>query len=324
MSTGTIVAGVLDATDALHEMLENPWSYFPNLVGGDLVGLGQIGPVRFLVAFGKSWSSGTPSKTDPPTFSSPQIASHPKVFDVDVASRTATEVTPSLLLYPNASLRSGVMTGTGMHLVVSTDSGTHVQFMQNFAHRSLRGLAEKPLSPSVWSNGEKHPVEWDRGAAPDRHGFIAVGADSENRLYASRVKTTLSGTHGYDPSRRSYLSDKGWTRDSIEQTPLCRDDGTPLASTVPVGIIRHRQWWYLLIPKRIGTVWGWELLRGTSLNAPFRHIKDVPGNMAGPAPARFFPGIALKVDPEKPSGLTWCSSPETEGTFVPRLSQLQV
>lgn len=323
MSTTTVTTeGVAASTDALRRILANPWSYFPNMVGGDLVGLGQIGPHRFLAAFGKTWSSGTPSQNDPPLFSSPVVGG-PRVFDIDSGQGYVSEITPSLLIAPNVSLRAAVMAGSGMHLIASTNTGTHAQFVQHFASSTVRNLQEKPLSPSVYSNGSKHAVEWDRGAAPDTHGFFALGADSSNRLYASRVTTRLTRLEGYDPSRRSYLSDTGWTSAPVEQTPICRVGGEPLTSSVPVGIVHRRQWWYLLLPKQIGPSWGWELLRSSSLTSPFRSIRDIPGVTAGPSPARFLPGIVLNTDPELPQGVAWCHSPETSNTFVPRLEQLQ-
>lgn len=324
MAIGTIVDGVASATSVLREMIANPWSYFPDFIGGDLVGLGQVGPSRFILAFGKSWSSGTPSQTDPPTFSSPVVSAHPRVFDVDSQTRIVTEITPSLLLAPNVSLRAAVMGGTGMHLVASTNTGTHAQFIQNFAHGNLRAMSARPLTPSVWSNGEKRPVEWDRGAASDRFGLIALGADSDNTLYASRVRAIISGTNGYDISRRSYLSSTGWTASSSEQVPLRRVGGEPLASSVPVALARRRQSWLMLLPAQLGSAWGWELLSSPSLTSPFRHVSNVAGNQAGPAPARFFPNIVLETDPTKPPGVAWCCSPETAGSFVPRINQLQV
>lgn len=323
MAVAVATEGVAASTDSLKEILSNPWSYFPSLVGGDLVGLGQVGPNRFLAAFGRSWSSGTPSQTAPPTFTE-TVTTGPRLFEIDTASREVSEITSSLLLSPNASLRAAVMGGTGMHLIVSTDTGTHAQFVQNWGHETIRTLDHKPLSPSVWSNGEKSAVEWDRGAAYDRQGFVAVGADSQNRLYASLVITTFSGARGYDPSRRSYLSDKGWTRDAAEQTPLTRTGGQILTSTVPVGLTYRRQGWLMLLPKQVGPNWGWELLRSPSLTSPFSHVEDIPGASAGPAPARFLPGIALQADPTGPPGTAWCHSPELSGSFVPQLAQLSV
>lgn len=315
--------GVAASTESLKRILVNPWAYFPNLIGGDLVGLGQVGPNRFLAAFGRSWKSGTASQTDPPKFSS-TVTAGPRLFDIDSASGAVTELTPSLLMTPNASLRAAVMSATGMHLIVSTDTGTHAQFVQAFASQTLRALEPKPLSPSVWSNGEKSAVEWDRGAAHERQGFLALGADSDNQLYVSLVTATLSGAHGYDPSRRSYLSDKGWTGDSSEQTPLRRVGGQVLTSTVPVGLTRRRQWWLLLIPKQIGSSWGWELLRSSSLTSPFAHVRDIPGASAGPIPGRFLPGIVLKADPMTPPGVAWCCSTESDGSFIPQLEQLLI
>lgn len=322
MAVGTLGTEVGGATQALKEMISNPWSYFPNLVGGDLVGLGQVGPSRFIVAFGKTWSGGTPSQTDPPTFSSPEVGG-PRVFDVDSELRQATEITPSLLLSPNASLRAAVMAGTGMHLVASTSTGTHAQFIQNFT-QNLRALEAKPLSPAVWSNGIEHSVEWDRGAAAFPRGFFAVGADMDNQLYVSRVTTLYSQANGYDPSRRSYLSEKGWTSQSKEQTPLCRAEGTPLVSSVPVALRQHRQWWYMLLPQQTGGTWGWEVLRSNSLTSPFHHVTIVQGEAAGPTVARFLPGIVLENDRTKPPGLAWSYTPETAGSLVPRLGQLVV
>lgn len=323
MTVGTVVTGVGGATQALKEMVSNPWSYFPNLVGGDLVGLGQVGPSRFLVAFGKTWSGGTPSQTDPPTFSSPEERG-PRVFDVDTGLRQATEITPSLLLSPNASLRAAVMAGSGMHLIASTSTGTHAQFVQNFAHQTIRSLDAKPLSPASWSNGIEHVVEWDRGAAAFSRGFFAVGADMDNQLYLSRVTTLYSQTNGYDPSRRSYLSDKGWTPHAKEQTPLRRAGGSPLLSSVPVALRQHRQWWYMLLPQQTGGTWGWEVLRASSLISPFRHVSVVQGEVAGPTVARFFPGIALETDGTQPPGVAWSYTPETPGSLVPRLGQLVI
>lgn len=97
------------------------------------------------------------------------------MFDVDTALGQVTEITSSLLISPNASLRAAVMSASGMHLVASTNTGTHAQFIQNFASSTVRSLQQKPLSPSVYSNGTKHAVEWDRGAAPDTNGFFAWG-----------------------------------------------------------------------------------------------------------------------------------------------------
>lgn len=323
MTSTVLTNGVAASTESLRHMIKNPWSYFPNLVGGDLVGLGQVGPNRFLVAFGRTWSSGTPSQTDPPTFANP-VAGGPRVFDVSTSSRLATEITPSLLLAPNASLRAAVMAGTGMHLIASTNSGTQAQFIQHFASTTIRALDSKPLSPSVWSNGVKHAVEWDRGAAPDAEGFFAIGADAENSLYASRVRTALSGVRGYDPSRRSYLSDKGWTSLATEQTPLRRSNGDIITSTVPVGLVHRRQWWYMLLPKQQGASWGWELLRASSLLSRFSHVQDIPGQAAGPICARFLPGIVLDTDPTRTPGVGWCTSTEKSGSFVPSLGQLQI
>ena len=322
MSAIVLTEGVAASTDALRRMLTNPWSYFPNLVGGSLVGLGQIGPNRFLAAFGKTWSSGTPNETDPPLFSSPVVGG-PRVFDVDTALGQVTEITSSLLISPNASLRAAVMSASGMHLVASTNTGTHAQFIQNFASSTVRSLQQKPLSPSVYSNGTKHAVEWDRGAAPDTNGFFALGADSSNRLYASRVTVRLSRAGGYDPSRRSYLSGTGWTSAPAEQTPLRRVGGSPLTSSVPVGIVRRRQWWYLLLPKQFDSGWGWELMRSASLTSPFSSVRELPSTNAGPSPARFLPGIVLETDPELPPGVAWCHSQETADSFVPQLEQLQ-
>lgn len=321
MATSVTTRGVAASTQSLKEILTNPWSYFPNLVGGDLVGVGQIGPNRFLAAFGRNWRSGTPNQTDPPLFTSPTLAG-PRVFDIDTASRGVTEITPSLLLSPNASLRAAVMASSGMHLIASTDSGTHAQFVQNFASH-VRNLEPKPLAASVWSNGIKHAVEWDRGAAPDRGGFFALGADADNYLYASRVRAELTAAQGYNPARRSYLSATGWTSRSAAQTPLLRKGGTILASPVPVGIVHRRQWWYLMLPKQMGAVWGWEVLRASSFLSSFAHVFDVPGDNAGPTPARFLPGIALENDPELPPGVAWTSSSEKVDSFVPRLEQLQ-
>lgn len=321
MATVVTTEGVAASTQPLKEMLTNPWSYFPNLVGGDLIGVGQIGANRFLAAFGRNWSSGTPNQTDPPLFTNPTLAG-PRVFDIDTASRGATEITPPLLLSPNASLRAAVMASSGMHLVASTDSGTHAQFVQNFAS-NVRNLEPKPLTASVWSNGIKHAVEWDRGAAPDRGGFFAIGADSENHLYASRVRTELSASQGYSPARRSYLSATGWTSRSADQKPLLRKDGNILASSVPVGIVHRRQWWYLMLPKKMGDVWGWEVLRASSLMSSFSHAFDVPGDNAGPTSARFLPGLVLDNNPELPPGVAWTSSSEKIDSFVPRLEQLQ-
>lgn len=323
MATTVATGGVAASTGSLKEMLSNPWSYFPNMVGGDLVGLGQVGPNRFLVAFGRSWRSGTPSKTAPPTFSSP-VMHGPRVFDVDTAARLVTEITPSLLLTPNASLRAAVMVGAGMHLIVSNDTGTHAQFVQHFASVTVRSMEPKPISPSVWSNGEKDAVEWDRGAAPDRQGFFVIGADSGHKLYASKVQVYLTGARGYDPSRRSYLSDKGWTSNSSEQTPLRRAGGTVLTSPVPVGLVHRRQWWFIMLPKQMGATWGWEILRSPSLTSPFVSVRDVPGNSAGPIPGRFLPGIVLENDPLQPPGVAWCCSTESDGSFIPMLEQLQI
>lgn len=323
MATSIATEGVAASTESLKEMLLNPWSYFPNLIGGDLVGVGQVDPNRFLVAFGKSWSSGVPSQNNPPTFSSPVIAG-PRIFDVDTAGRQAIEVTSSLLLSPNASLRAAVMANTGMHLIASTDTGTHAQFVQHFASITVRSLDSKPLSPSVFSDGEKRAVEWDRGAAYDRHGFFAIGADSENRLYVAKVQTALSGANGYDPSRRSYLSDKGWTSNSAEQTPLRQAGGGVLTSSVPVGLVHRRQWWLMMLPKQIGSSWGWEVLRSPSLMTPFTPIHEIPGTSAGPAPGRFLPGIVLETDPLVTPGIAWCCSTESDGSFVPALEQLQI
>lgn len=323
MATMTVTEGVAASTESLKEMLSNPWSYFPFMVGGDLVGLGQIGPNRFLAAFGKTWRSGTPSKTDPPTFSSP-VAHGPRVFDIDTAARLVTEITPSLLMTPNASLRAAVMAGTGMHLVVSNDTGTHVQFVQHFASITVRSLEPRPLSPSVWSNGEKEAVEWDRGAASDRSGFFAIGADSEHKLYASQVQVRLTGARGYDASRRSYLSDKGWTADASEQTPLRRAGGSILTSPVPVGLVHRRQWWYMMLPKQMGATWGWEILRSSALTSPFTPVRDIPGRAAVPIPGRFLPGIVLDNDPLLPPGVAWCCSNESDGSFIPMMEQLQI
>lgn len=323
MATSVTTEGVAASTAVLKKMLSNPWSYFPHMVGGDLVGLGQISPNRFLAAFGRTWSSGTPSQTDPPLFSSPVLAG-PKVFDIDTAAGLASEITPSLLLTPNASLRAAVMAGTGMHLVVSNNTGTHAQFVQHFASISVRALPHKPLSASVWSNGIKHAVEWDRGAAPDREGFFAVGADSDNKLYVSRVRTMLSGAEGYDPSQRSYMSATGWTSRSAEQTSLLRTNGQSIVSSVPVGLVHRRQWWYILVPKQMGAVWGWELLRASSLLSRFQHVQDIPGTNAMPTCARFLPGIALETDPTKPPGVAWVTSKESSNSFVPVLDQLQI
>lgn len=60
MSAIVLTEGVAASTDALRRMLTNPWSYFPNLVGGSLVGLGQIGPNRFLAP------SARPGALEPP------------------------------------------------------------------------------------------------------------------------------------------------------------------------------------------------------------------------------------------------------------------
>lgn len=323
MATTVTTEGVAASTERLLQMLTNPWSYFPSLVGGDLVGLGQIGPNRFLAAFGRTWSSGTPSETDPPLFTNP-VDAGPRVFDVDTASQQAVEITSSLLLSPNASLRAAVMAGTGMHLIASTNTGTYAQFVQHFASITVRSLESKPLAASVWSNGIKHAVEWDRGAAPDREGFFAVGADADNQLYISRVRTELSGANGYDPSRRSYLSATGWTSRSAAQTPLQRTGGTVLISSVPVALVHRRQWWYMMLPKQIGGSWGWELLRASSLLSHFSHVRDVIGTAAVPTPARFLPGIALETDPLQPPGVAWTSSAETSSTFVPQIEQLQI
>lgn len=323
MATSAVVTGVAGATDSLKVMLKNPWGYFPNLIGGDLMGIGQIGPSRFIVAFGKTWTKGTPTQTDPPLFSSVETGG-PRVFEVDSQAIQAEEITPSLLLAPNVSLRSVVMSQGGMHLVASTNTGTHVQFIQNFAHKTLRALPERPLTPSIWANGEEHPVEWDRGATHHNEGFFAVGADSDHHLYVSRVRTALTSSGGYDPSRRSYMSATGWTRNPSEQNPMLRSNGTPLASPVPVALVFRRQHWLVLLPKRVGGVWGWELLRSRSLSGPFSHVIDVPGESAYPTPARFLPGVVLENDRTKTPGVAWCYTPETSDSFVPRIGQLQV
>ena len=323
MATSAVVAGVAGATDSLLEMLENPWGYFPHFIGGDLVSVGQVGPSRFIVAFGRSWTKGTPTATSPPRFSSVQTGG-PRVFEVDSHARQADEITPSLLLAPNASLRAAVVANSGMHLIASTGTGTHVQFIQNFAHSTLRSLSERPLTPSVWANGEEHPVEWDRGAAHHNDGFFAIGADSNHQLYVTRVRTTLTRSGGYDPSRRSYLSATGWTNNPAEQNPLLRSDGTPLTSPVPAALFFRRQNWLILIPKKFGNTWGWELLRSRSLNHPFRHVMDLPGESATPTPARFLPGLVLENDRTKTPGVAWTYSVEKPDSFVPNIGQLQV
>lgn len=323
MSTSVMTKGIAEATESLKQMLSHPWSYFPQFVGGDLVGIGQVGPTRFIVAFGKTWSSGTANQADPPIFSSP-VTGGPRVFDVDASAKSATEITSSLLLTPNASLRAAVMAGTGMHLVVSNNTGTHAQFIQHFASVTVRSLAPAPLTPASWANGSDRSVEWDRGAAHYAEGFFAIGADDTNQLYASRVRTLLSGANGYDPSRRSYLSNTGWTRNPVEQTPLMREGGVPLISPVPVALTHRRQQWLMLVPKQVGGTWGWELLGASSLNAPFRHLQDLSGHAAGPTVARFLPGIVLETDPLLPPGVAWSYSPEAPGSFVPRIGQLQV
>ena len=323
MATSPAVAGVAGSTDALQEMLKNPWGYFPNLVGGDLVGIGQIGPTRFLVAFGKTWTSGTPSKTDPPTFSSVEVGG-PRVFEVDSKALQVEEVTPSLLMAPNASLRAAVMSRTGMHLIASTNTGTHVQFIQNFAHKTIRALSQRPVNPSIWANGEEHPVEWDRGGCHHNEGFFAVGADSSHHLYVCRVRVSLTGRDGYDPSRRSYLSATGWTRKPAEQNPMLRSDGTPLSSPVPVSLVYRRQNWLILLPKNMDGTWGWELLKSRSLNHPFRHVMDIPGEAGSPIPARFLPGLVVEHDRTETPGVAWTYSTEKEDSFVPWVGQLQV
>ena len=323
MATSPAELGVAGSTDDLSKMLENPWSYFPNLIGGDLVGLGQIGPTRYLAAFGKTWTKGTVHEGDPPTFSSVSVGG-PRVFEVDSKALLVHEVTPSLLMAPNASLRAAVMSRTGMHLIASTNTGTHVQFIQNFAHTTLRSLSERPLTPSVWANGEEHPVEWDRGGCHHDQGFFAVGGDSSNHLYVCRVRVSLTGREGYNPSRRSYLSATGWTKKAAEQNPMLRSDGTPLASPVPVAITYRRNNWLILLPKNIDGTWGWELLKSRSLNHPFRHIKDIPGESAVPSPARFLPSIVVEHDRTQPPGVAWSYSVEREGSFIPQLRQLQV
>lgn len=316
-------AGVLEAGERLKSMLSSPWSYFPSLVGGDLVGLGQVGQDRFLVAFGKTWSSGDPSQTDPPTFTNP-VAGGPRVFEVNTAARQTQEITPSLLLSPNASLRATATTGRGMHLVVSTSTGTHAQFIQNFAHRTIRSLEPKPLTPSSKANGGDRVVEWDRGAASFSHGFFAIGADMDHQLYASQVITPITGDEGYRASRRSYLSDKGWTRRAKDQTPLRRTTGAPLISSVPVALsyMTRGQCWVMLVPQQVGGTWGWEVLRAPSLLSPFRHVTVLPGLSAIPTVARLHPGLVLETDPTQPPGIAWSHSPETGGTFYPRLGQL--
>lgn len=323
MSVAMSTTSVLDSGNVLKKMLSNPWSYFPNLIGGDLAGIGQIGPSRFLVAFGKSWTSGNASDTDPPTFSSPVVGG-PRVFDVDVTALQTVEVTPSLLMAPNASLRATATVGGGMHLIVSTSTGTHAQFVQNFAHGTVRSLEPKPLNPSHKANGESRPVEWDRGAASHVYGFYAIGADPDNQLYASRVQTSLTEANGYDPSRRSYLSSTGWTRRQREQTPLCRTGGSPIISSVPVGLtyMTRGQCWLMLIPHQVGGSWGWELLRSPSLLSPFRHVTFLPGDSAVPSHARFHPSLVLSNDRTQPPGVAWSHSPEVGGTFYPRLGQL--
>lgn len=323
MAVSVSSTSVLESGNALRQMLSNPWSYFPTMIGGDLVGIVQIGPSRFLVAFGSTWSSGTASQTDPPTFSNP-VTGGPRLFDVDTSARQAQEITSGLLLSPNASLRAVAPAGTGMHLVVSTSTGTHAQFIQNFAHQTVRALDPKPLTPSSHANGGSRVVEWDRGAANYSHGFFAVGADMDNQLYVSQVRTPISGVKGYDPSLRSYLSDKGWTRRSAEQTPLRRVGGAPLISQVPVALthMTRGQSWLVLIPHQVGGTWGWELLKAPGLLAPFRHVSYVPGVSAVPTAARFHPGLVLETDTTKPPGVAWSYSPVAGGTFYPRISQL--
>lgn len=323
MAVAMSSTSVLQSGNALKQMLSNPWSYFPNMIGGDLVGIVQVGPSRFLVAFGKTWTSGVASQTDPPTFSSP-VSGGPRLFDVDTSARQAHEITSGLLLSPHASLRAVSPAGTGMHIVVSTSTGTHAQFIQNFSNQTLRALDPKPLTPSFRANGEGRLVEWDRGAANYSHGFFAVGADSDNQLYVSQVRTPLTAAGGYDPSMRSYLSDKGWTRRSTEQTPLRRVGGMPLLSSVPVGLtyMTRGQAWFILIPHQVGGTWGWELLKASSLLSPFRHVSYVPGVSAVPVAARFHPGLVLETDPTMPPGVAWSYSPEAGGTFYPRLDQL--
>ena len=323
MAVSVMSEGVAGATQALKHMLTDPWSYFPQLVGGDLVGLGQFGNNKFVVAFGRTWRSGTPTQTDPPLFNSPVVGG-PRVFTVDTAARLATEITPSSLLTPNASLRAAVMAGAGMHLVVSDSTGTHAQFIQNFAHQSIRALNPYHLSPALRVNGSDRAVEWDRGAATYSHGLFAIGADVDHQLYVAQIRTRISGMSGYDASGRTYMSDKGWTRKAKEQTPLRRADGTPLTSSVPVAIAHRRQHWFMIVPHQTGNVWGWEVLRASSLLARFSHVTYLPGQAAVPTCARLFPSLVLETDPNQPPGMAWSYSQETPTKFVPSLSQLVI